>query len=91
MLELEGHAAVKRQNLTNSEAALWQHQCGRLDLSVAVGGANVFCADLFNKRRGEKDAQEIKTRALDIHPALLELCHVRYREALADPARLLHY
>ena len=23
-------------------------------------------------------------RALDIHPALLELCHVRYREALAD-------
>src|SRR3954447_13507049 len=27
-------------------------------------------------------------RALDIHPALLELCHVRYREALADrPAR----
>src|SRR5262249_9606953 len=27
-------------------------------------------------------------RALDIHPALLELCHVRYRETLADrPAR----
>src|SRR5947209_19330569 len=25
-------------------------------------------------------------RALDIHPALLELCHVRYREALADRA-----
>src|SRR5947209_936849 len=23
-------------------------------------------------------------RALDIHPALLELCHVRYREALAE-------
>ena len=26
-------------------------------------------------------------RALDIHPALLELCHVRYREALADRPR----
>lgn len=47
----------------DSHEPLWQHQCGRRELSLALGAGKVFCAELANKRKGETST---KTRALDI-------------------------
>lgn len=44
----------------------WQRQLGAANLSVAVGGGKVFCAQLINKRRGEANGQQASTRALDV-------------------------
>jgi outer membrane protein assembly factor BamB len=44
----------------------WRHTCSRSALSVAVGGGRVYCAELINARRGEKESEQTKTRALDI-------------------------
>ncbi|MHB8903118.1 MAG: outer membrane protein assembly factor BamB family protein, partial [Thermoguttaceae bacterium] len=44
---------------------LWRRQFNRAELSVAVGGGRVFCAELANPRRGEGE-EDVKTRAIDI-------------------------
>jgi outer membrane protein assembly factor BamB len=44
---------------------MWKYECGRANLSIALGDGRVFCAELINKRRGETD-DDGKTRALDI-------------------------
>ncbi len=44
---------------------VWKYECGRANLSFALGNGNVFCAELINKRRGETD-KDGKTRAFDI-------------------------
>ena len=44
----------------------WTFECGRPNLSVAVGGGKVFCAELANKRRGETETEDARTRALDV-------------------------
>jgi outer membrane protein assembly factor BamB len=45
---------------------LWRYECNRPALSVAVGGDRVFCAELLNRRRGETEQADVKTRALDM-------------------------
>jgi outer membrane protein assembly factor BamB len=45
---------------------LWRFDCNRAALSVCVGGGRVYCAELLNVRRGEKESDAVKTRALDI-------------------------
>jgi outer membrane protein assembly factor BamB len=44
---------------------LWRFECSRAELSVAVGGGRVFCAELLNPRRGEGQ-DDVKTRGIDI-------------------------
>jgi outer membrane protein assembly factor BamB len=44
----------------------WKREFGRAGLSIAVGGGRVFCAELVNRQRGEKESEDTKTRALDI-------------------------
>ena len=44
----------------------WNVEMARSDLSVAVGGGKVFCAELANLRRGEDETSDGSTRALDI-------------------------
>ncbi|NUQ61147.1 MAG: PQQ-binding-like beta-propeller repeat protein [Pirellulales bacterium] len=73
-------------NRRNGEPA-WKYECGRPDLSVAVGGGKVFCAELVNPRRGETAAGPPQTRALDIKTGevLWQISggsEVRYCEAL---------
>lgn len=44
----------------------WKHACQRSNLSVAVGGGKVICAELVNPRRGETAVDDARTLALDI-------------------------
>ena len=46
-------------------ALMWKYECGRADLSIALGAGQVFCAELINKRRGESE-DDGKTRAFAI-------------------------
>ena len=41
----------------------WKFECGRPQLDVAVGSGRVFCAELMNPKRGEKEG---RTLAFDI-------------------------
>ena len=45
---------------------IWRYECGRANLSVAVGGGRVFCAELLNPRRPQTEGQAPKMRALKI-------------------------
>lgn len=49
----------------HSGKILWQRECNRAAMSVAVGRGRVFCAELLNPRRGE-GTDDVKTRAIDI-------------------------
>lgn len=44
----------------------WKYGCGRPDLSIAVGGGKVFCAELVSRRQGETGDGGATTRAFDI-------------------------
>jgi hypothetical protein len=44
----------------------WRQQVGRTQLSIAVGGGKVICAELVNPKRGESEIEDTKTRAFDI-------------------------
>lgn len=51
-----------------SRTAIWKFPCGRQNLSVAVGGGKVFCAELVNQRRGETTQKAgTKIRGLNIN------------------------
>ncbi|TVS20336.1 MAG: hypothetical protein EA424_04530 [Planctomycetaceae bacterium] len=45
---------------------LWDMEMARPELSVAVGGGKVFCAEMANLRRGEDETSDGSTRALDL-------------------------
>ncbi len=45
---------------------LWRVEMDRAALSLAVGGGRVYCAELANRRRGEEETRDGRTRALDI-------------------------
>jgi len=45
---------------------LWRYELGRANVSLAVGGGRVFCAELLNPRRPQAEGQAPKMRALDI-------------------------
>jgi outer membrane protein assembly factor BamB len=47
-------------------AKVWQYACREPRLSVVCGGGRVYCAELADKRRGERAAREAVTRALDV-------------------------
>jgi outer membrane protein assembly factor BamB len=46
--------------------AIWDYECGRASLSVAVGGGKVFCAELAVRGRAEPAPVAATTRALDL-------------------------
>jgi outer membrane protein assembly factor BamB len=50
----------------HSGKTLWSHPCNRAALSLAVGAGRAFCAELLNPRRGEKEADDVRTRAIDL-------------------------
>jgi len=72
----------------DSGETAWSYECGRADLSVAVGNGKVFCAELLNKRRGETaEKSKLKTRGFDIETGnvLWEMTSglpIRYAESL---------
>jgi hypothetical protein len=45
---------------------LWRYECDQANLSVAVGGGRVFCAELLNPRRPQTEGQAPRMRALKI-------------------------
>ena len=45
---------------------LWEFECGRPNLSIALGGDRVFCSELANERRGESVAGGAPIWALGI-------------------------
>ncbi len=50
----------------------WTFACDRPDLSLAVSDTIVYCAELLNKRRGEKPTDaRLTTRALDLRTGKL--------------------
>jgi outer membrane protein assembly factor BamB len=49
---------------------LWQFECGRPSLSLAVGDGKAFCSELTDPRRGET-AGDAKTRALELETGKL--------------------
>lgn len=50
---------------------LWKQESLHPDLSVALGGGRVFCADIPVKRRGEQSGGSLKTRAFDLRTGKL--------------------
>jgi len=55
----------------HSGQLVWKYQCGRANLSVAVGGGKVLCAELLNTQRGETQSSDAKARAFDIQTGKL--------------------
>ena len=52
---------------TKTTKLKWVYACNRTELSTALGGGNVYCSELLNRRRGETPAKtETHTRALDL-------------------------
>ncbi|MGQ9574606.1 MAG: outer membrane protein assembly factor BamB family protein [Thermoguttaceae bacterium] len=45
----------------------WKYACGQSNLSIAVGGGKVFCAELADPQRKAPGAGDLKTHALDIN------------------------
>jgi outer membrane protein assembly factor BamB len=45
---------------------LWRYELGRENVSLAVGGGRVFCAELLNPRRPQAEGQAPRMRALRI-------------------------
>jgi outer membrane protein assembly factor BamB len=45
---------------------LWRYECGQANLSVAVGGGRVYCAELLNPRRPQTEGKAPKMLALKI-------------------------
>ncbi len=45
---------------------LWEFECGRQDLSIALGRDRVFCSELVNKRREKSMADGASMLALDL-------------------------
>jgi outer membrane protein assembly factor BamB len=43
----------------------WKYKCSRAALSVAAGDGKVFCAELIDRRKGEKPGEATQTRAFD--------------------------
>ncbi len=49
----------------------WKYECGRANLSVAVGGGKVFCAELVSQQGKEAGGKDPKTHALDVETGKL--------------------
>ena len=45
---------------------LWRYECSQANVSVAVGGGRVFCADLLNPRRPQTEGQAPRMRSFKI-------------------------
>lgn len=52
-------------NLTTGKD-LWRYELSRANVSLAVGGGRVFCAELLNPRRPQAEGQAPRMRALTI-------------------------
>jgi outer membrane protein assembly factor BamB len=50
---------------------VWSHECGRANLSLAVGGGKVFCAELASPPWPQTAGQAPKTHVLDIETGKL--------------------
>lgn len=57
-------------------------------LTAAGHVKNDVPSEIHEARERHPGVTFVMAGALDVHPALLELCHVRYREALADRAHI---
>ncbi len=55
----------------HSRKLVWQFRCNRQALSICAGGGRVFCAELLDRRRGEKEKSAVKTRAFEIESGSL--------------------
>ncbi|MHC4072581.1 MAG: outer membrane protein assembly factor BamB family protein [Planctomycetota bacterium] len=45
---------------------LWRYELSRANVSIAIGGGRVFCAELLNPRRPQTEGQTPRMRALEI-------------------------
>jgi hypothetical protein len=66
---------------------VWKHECGRANLSVAVGAGKVFCSELTVKRWGAAADKGAKARAHDLASGkvvweIADGSEVRYSAAL---------
>src|SRR5262249_32870224 len=90
-LQASGFLEFARPTIAEAADSLVERGARRVTVAPAMlmsaGHAQNDVPSEIREARVRSPGVEFRmARALDIHPALLELCHVRYREAIADRA-----